>query len=192
MGCGGRVTGPARARSPFPEGRAVSPFSRSRGLTLLELSLAVGLLGLLFSMLLGFGLHARAAADLVRTRSELAEYSQALHRWYLLFQSYPCGEAESGQLLGETAAGLRKNLKKLVDGKVFARIELPRGGSSNVYFRSFLTRELPVQDPWGTPYIYLCDPAGKSYTLFSCGPDRGSEVLGDPVSTSTDDIFFER
>lgn len=170
--------------------------SRQRGLTLFELSLAIGLVSLLLAMILGFGRHANASIDIVKARTELGEYSQALHQWYLLFQQYPYERTENGQGQGEeletNGTRLRENLKKLMNNEIYARVELPQGGSSNIYFSSFLTKKLSLEDPWGTPYIYYCDQDGRSYTLFSCGPDKRSEVLGDPISTSTDDIFFER
>lgn len=170
--------------------------SRQHGLTLLELSLAIGLAGLLLAMLLGFGRHANASVDIVKARTELGEYSAALHQWYLLFGVYPYERIRNGEEKGEHTESkgekLLENLQKLKENKIFVQIELPRGGTTNIYFNSFLTKEISLKDPWGTPYVYSCDPDGKSYTLFSCGPNRQSEILGDPISTSMDDIFFER
>ena len=163
------------------------------GLTLLELSFAIGLAGILLAMLLGFGKHANASVHFVRARTDLAEYGEALHQWYLMFGEYPNNaffeKANASAERFKTGKESKKNIHAL--SKFYARISTAYG-YTNIHFSSFFSKPIPETDPWGTPYIYTCGTDGKAYTLFSCGPDRASETLGDADRTSMDDVFFER
>lgn len=164
-------------------------------MTMIELTITMSILALLISTLVGLSRHTNAVIALRRAQVELGEWDEALHQWYLTFEEYPYARinGENGATSGEemeSGPQAVHNLSNIVQN-VYATLQ-DNGRSTNVTFRSFMQRNISIKDPWGKPYIYLVDDGHLSYKLFSCGPDRKSELLGDLPETSLDDVFFER
>lgn len=167
------------------------------GMTLLELAITAGIAAILLAMIVGLSRYANASVDRGRARADLAEWGDALHRWFVQFGEYPYATLLADGSLTEVNAfesppspEVRNNLSNLFE-RIYVEMQLD-GSQTNLYFRSFLRRAPPLTDPWGGRYLYFYAPGQRSCTLFSTGPDQQSEVLGDDPATSMDDIFFVR
>lgn len=165
------------------------------GMTMIELSIVMGMVSLLLALILALSRHVNAISNIRRAQIELGAWHEALQQWFLQFGEYPCswidnkGEAHSLMESGSQAAN---NLSNLVQ-RAYVQMAVTGGsGTTNVTFQSFLPTGTNIKDPWGMPYIYQCDEGRRAYTLFSCGPDRTSTMLGGNTQSSLDDIHFER
>ena len=203
----GRVSS-AEKKRPFP--RRSSPDARypgvpRTGMTLIELGIVMGIVSILLGLVLGLGRHVNAVVKIRRAQAELGEWHETLNRWFLQFGEYPYAVIDtadetkgSPDSLLETA-NPSLNLSNLLD---HCEVRFATSTyTTNITFRSFLTTGVSAIDPWGSPYIYDCDPGRKAYTLFSCGPDArtilpdGTKIpSGTPSSPdpTLDDIHFER
>ncbi|MDD4019856.1 MAG: hypothetical protein PHV28_18150 [Kiritimatiellae bacterium] len=170
-------------------------------MTLIELGIVMGIVSVLLALVLGLGRHVNAVVKIRRAQAELGEWHDALNRWFLQFGEYPyeAVDVETGETLQPdliTANTPASNFSNVL-ARCYLRYTVS-GNTTNISFRSFLTSDVSAIDPWGSPYIYTCDPGRKAYTLFSCGPDAGSVLNGKAIGktstpdTTLDDIYFER
>ena len=164
------------------------------GFTLIELSMTAGIAAVLLGMVIGLSRHLNAVTDIKQAQTDLAEWQQALHEWYLEFGEYPYAAIDSDgnidPLISETGKKMRYNLSNVLN-RASVWIDIP-GGNTNITFKSFMKGAGRINDPWRQQYVYLCDEGHRAYTLFSTGPNAKSEVLGDQAETSLDDIYAER
>ena len=171
------------------------------GMTMIELSIVMAIASVLLALVLGLGRHVNAVVKIRRTQADLGEWHEALNRWYLQFGEYPyeAVDVATGNLLQTDL--IKPDTPTLNFSNILARCYLRfsvSGSTTNVLFRTFATSGASHIDPWGTPYIYDCDPGRKAYTLFSCGPDARSKLNGKLIGQSSnidptlDDIYFER
>lgn len=175
--------------------------SSRKGMTLIELGIVMGIVSILLALVLSLGRHVNAVVKIRRAQADLGEWHEALNRWHLQFGEYPyeAVDIENGTVLESDLINTSTpsfNLSNVLE-RCYLRYAVS-GSTTNITFRSFLTSDITHIDPWGTPYIYDCDPGRKSYTLFSCGSDSSSVLNGSAIGrTSTpdptlDDIYFER
>ena len=164
-------------------------------MTMIELSIVMGMVSLLLALILSLSRHVNAVANIRRAQVELGTWHEALQQWFLQFGEYPCARIDDNgteEDLLQTGAQAVYNLSNLVS-RAYVRMDVSEGnGTTNITFRSFLPTGVNIKDPWGMPYVYQCDKGRRAYTLFSCGPDRTSEMLGGKEYSSLDDIHFER
>jgi len=171
---------------------------KNAGMTMIELGLVMGIVSVLLALVLGLGRHVNATVKIRRAQADLGVWHETLNRWHLQFGEYPHTrinpDLDSVDPLDsvdwELKTPSRFPLTILTNQ---CEIIFP---TTNITFRSYLTSAVNTVDPWGMPYIYVCDPGGKAYTLFSCGPDRKSADLpsgtSPPSDPTLDDIYFER
>ena len=165
-------------------------------MTMIELCIVMGIVTVLMAMVVGLNRHVNEIVKIRRAQADLGEWHESLDRWHLQFGEYPYGNPQDGNL--QNAADPTANLG-LIQG-CYVSV-----GATNLYFQTFIQgRASRLNDPWGFPYIYYCDPGGKSYTLYSCGADSRSSLNGqnipsdasggvDPtVDPTLDDVYFER
>ena len=182
---------------PIPSKRAAGAL----GMTMIELSIVMAIVSVLLALVLGLGRHVNAVVKIRRAQADLGEWHEALNRWYLQFGEYPyeAVDVATGEPLQTDL--MEPNNPTLNFSNILARCYLRfsvSGSATNVSFRTFATSGASHIDPWGTPYIYDCDPGRKAYTLFSCGPDGRSKLNGKLIGQSSnidptlDDIYFER
>lgn len=172
-------------------------------MTMIELCVVMGIVTVLLALVLGLSRHVNETVKIRRAQAELGEWHEALNRWHLQFGEYPCeavdvetGDVLENNLLDDTNPSL--NLSNLLT-RCYMQYTVS-GSKTNVTFRAFLTARASPIDPWGTPYIYACDPGRKAYTLYSCGPDSRSKLDNQPIGLPSssgrdptlDDIHFER
>ena len=183
------------------------------GMTLIELGIVMGIVSVLLALVLGLGRHVNAVVKIRRAQAELGEWHDALNRWHLRFGEYPHARIDTetgnvdpfdGDVDWTLKDPARYPLAVLTNGHAIATgegcyvryVTAEHPGGTNITFRSFLTSAVSTVDPWGTPYIYLPSDNAKSYTLFSCGPDRKSDNIptgaASTPDTTLDDIYFER
>jgi len=174
-------------------------------MTMIELGIVMGIVSVLLALVLGLGRHVNEVVKIRRAQADLGEWHETLNRWHLQFGEYPYAVIDTADETTSSPDPLLKtanpslNLSNLLD-----RCEVRFKTSTydtNITFRSFIASDAKLIDPWGTPYIYDCDPGRKAYTLFSCGRDSRT-LLSDgrvfPAGTPStpdptlDDIYFER
>ena len=182
-------------------------------MTMIELGIVMGIVSILFALVLGLARHVDAAIKIRRAQAELGEWHEALNRWFLQYGEYPHAQIDPNRPLAVKELFSPPNwdftdprdypltiLTNETDG-CYVRL-IYNGIYTNITFRSFLTTSVSTTDPWGTPYIYDI-PSGnaKSYTLFSCGPNRQTRIGNQRVPSraqeiqldpTLDDIHFER
>ena len=173
-------------------------------MTLIELGIVMGIVSVLIALVLGLGRHVDAAVKIRRAQADLGEWHETLNRWFLQFGEYPYQSLDvaTGNPLETTLLNADTPSLNLSNLLASCYLQFTASGSyTNLYFRSYLTSDLNHIDPWGSPYIYVCDPGRKAYTLFSCGADSKtilSDGTGIPTGTPStpdptlDDIYFER
>ena len=167
---------------------------------MIELGIVMGIVAVLLALVLGLARHVDATVKIRRAQADLGEWHETLNRWHLQFGEYPYAkidtmtESDSSALLDPNNPSL--NLSNLLQN---CEVSFETATSpTKVTFRSFLTSNLKHIDPWGTPYIYDCAPGGRSYILYSCGPDASSMLNNKDIGQTTahdptlDDIYFER
>ena len=183
---------------------------RRRGMSLLELSLTIGMVGVLFALVLGLAQHVNAITKIRRAQAELGEWHTAIDTWFVQFGEYPCfdlsgdgAERSDSTRQCDTSGGrIPMNLSNALE-RVCVRID---GDGDLVFFRSYVTGSPNIIDPWGVPYIYI--PADNdsddnivnprtTYQLFSCGPngksyvDGGGAINNGNERTTHDDVYFD-
>jgi Tfp pilus assembly protein PilE len=174
-------------------------------MTMIELCVVIGIVTVLMAMVLGISRHVTEIVNIRRAQADLGEWHETLNRWHLQFGEYPyeavnveTGDILETDLIRESTPSL--NLSNVLE-RCYLRFKTAGGSDTNITLRSFMTADVKLTDPWGSPYIYDCDPGKKSYTLFSCGPDSRSKLNDTPIpsgaTSSTidptlDDIYFER
>ncbi len=168
-------------------------------MTMIELCVVMGIATMLMAMVLGLGRHVNAVVKIRRAQADLGEWHETIERWHLQFGEYP---SERVDLNGTSVPLLEPNNPSANLSNLLSHCYVQfdaQGTTTNITLRSFMTSAVKHIDPWGTPYIYDCDPGGKAYTLFSCGPDSSSMLNGKligssltPNTTPLDDIYFER
>lgn len=164
--------------------------SGTAGMTMIELGIVMGIVSALLALILGLSRHVNETVKIRRAQTELGEWHESLNRWHLQFGEYPYGNPQDDDLQSKTNPS--QNLSNILQN---AYVELARdtGGVTNITFRSALASNVSHIDPWGQPYIYLCDEGRQSYSLFSCGPDSRTRVHDTGAEANTyDDIYFER
>ena len=167
------------------------------GMTMIELCIVMGIVTVLMAMVVGLNRHVNEIVKIRRAQADLGEWHESLDRWHLQFGEYPCGNPQNDNL--QNAADPTENLRLIIQD-CYVTV-----GTSNLYFQTFIQGRAPrLNDPWEFPYIYSCDPGGKSYTLYSCGADSRSTLNGQNIPSGTsgsagptvdptlDDIYFER
>lgn len=159
-------------------------------MTMIELGIVMGIVSVLLALVLGLSRHVNETVKIRRAQSELGEWHESLSRWRLQFGEYPYGNPTDEDLQNATDPG--SNLSNILQ---YAYVQLPleSGSSTNLSFRSFVAGQLKHIDPWGQPYIYICDESRNAYTLFSCGPNSKTQINGKGEEADTyDDVYFER
>ncbi len=170
-------------------------------MTMIELGVVMGIVTVLLALVLGLSRHVNEIVKIRRAQAELGEWHEALNSWHLQFGEYPyeavdveTGDVLENNLITDTEPFL--NLSNILD-RCAMRYTVS-GSTTNITFRSHLNTHVSMIDPWGTPYIYTCDPGRKAYTLYSCGPDASSTLNNRQIGRSSnpdptlDDIHFER
>lgn len=142
-----------RAR-PLPMSH--SPFSASKGFTLVELMVVVVIIGLLATVVMINVMPSQDRAMVEKTRADIAVLEQALETYRLDNLSYPRTEQGLDALLA-APAGL-------------ARPERYRRGG--------YVRRLPA-DPWGAAYQYAAPGREGPFDVFSFGADGQPGGEGD-------------
>ncbi len=173
-------------------------------MTLIELGVVMGIVTVLLALVLGLGRHVNEIVKIRRAQADLGEWHEVLNRWHLQFGEYPyeAVDVATGNRIGQPLLDTRKPTENLANilGDCHLRFSFD-GSITNITLRSFLTSDLKLTDPWGSPYIYDCDPGRKAYTLYSCGQDSrsvmpdGTRIPTDAPATpdpTLDDIYFER
>jgi len=151
-------------------------------MTMIELCVVMGIVTVLMAMVVGLSRHVSEIVKIRRAQADLGAWHEAFNQWYLQFGEYPYGNPLNNNLL--SAATPTRNLRSILDA-CYVTV-----GSSNIYFRA-LTQGYAsrTNDPWGSPYIYDCDPGGKSYLLYSCGPDSRSVLNGQGIPDASDPAY---
>lgn len=178
----------------LPSKRISTPARRCAGMTMIELSLVMGIVSLLLALTLALSRHVSAVSNIRMAQTDLGAWHEALQQWFIRFGEYPAArisEDGSEEDLLQTGSGALYNLSNIAT-RAEVRLDGVGDSSTNVTFRSCLPSGVKIRDPWGQFYVYECDGSRRAYTLLSCGPDRKSEAIGGASSTSRDDIFFER
>ncbi len=158
---------------------------------MIELCVVMGIVTVLMAMVVGLNRHVNEIVKIRRAQADLGEWHEVFNQWHLQFGEYPYGNPLNDNVLSASAPA--RNLRSILES-CYVTV-----GSSNIYFKTFTQGyNSRTNDPWGSPYIYDCDPGGKSYLLFSCGPDsrsvlngQGIPDLNDPAYVR-DDVYFIR
>ena len=163
----------------------------NRGMTLMELTITIGISSILFGLILGISRHVNETLRIRKAQNELQAWSVALERWRDRFGEYPHTDVNNNELNfndPDRLTGGKGNLSNLVEN---AGIRL---GSNTVYrFETYLTPQTVLRDPWSVPYLYRPAPGHRAYTMVSCGPDGKSPEKGDTGTYDhLDDITAER
>ena len=186
--------GKKQARRPSPDARR--PGAPRAGMTMIELGIVMGIVSILLALVLSLGRHVNAVVKIRKAQADLGEWHETLNRWHLQFGEYPYAtiDTETGTETNPLSNGNQRhdNLTDLLE-HCEIRFKISGTTPTNITFRSYLTSGVSHIDPWGTPYIYDCDPGRKAYTLFSCGPDGKTKWYTTGADSDTyDDIYFER
>ena len=159
--------------------------SRTRaGMTMIELCLVMGIVTLLMAMVVGLNRHVNEIVKIRRAQADLGEWHEVFNRWFVQFGEYPYENrdtATSTPLLDKMSPAL--NLSNVLE-----RCEI-RLADTRIYFSNYVFSAVSTTDPWGSPYIYDCDPGGKSYLLYSCGPDSRSVLNGQGIPDNNDSAY---
>ena len=174
-------------------------------MSFIELCIVIGMVSILFAMVLGLAKHVNAITRIRRAQAELGEWHEALNRWFNQFGEYPCfdmsgsDERSSDNLVcSMNASRFTHNLTNVIE-RACVRIDVG-GNYELIHFRSYITGSPNPVDPWGMPYILICeddDPDDSNvnprttYRLFSCGPDAKTKIIGNDEKTERDDVYFE-
>lgn len=173
-------------------------------MTLIELAVVMGIATVLMALVLGLSRHVNEIVKIRRAQADLGEWHETVERWHLQFGAYPnpYERIENGVVkLLQDPSNPAMNLSNLLSNCYIQFTVQPAGTTTNVHFSDYKTSPVSMKDPWGSSYIYDCDPGGQSYVLFSCGPDSKSILgaVGIPSGTTAgtpdptlDDIYFER
>ena len=162
-------------------------------MTMIELCVVMGIVTVLMALVVGLNRHVNTVVKIRRAQADLGEWHEVFNQWQLQFGEYPYGNPLNDNLM--STADPTRNLQNILEDCYFTV------GSSNITFQTFSHGYAsPTNDPWGSPYIYYCDPGKKSYTLYSCGADSRSTLNGTMIpkgapatpDPTLDDIFFER
>ena len=163
------------------------------GMTMIELAIVIGIVTILMALVVGLSRHVNEVVKIRRAQTDLGEWHQVLHTWYLKYGMYP---DPMGEPLYNTV--IESNLFWLVSQGQNRGYYATDANGNQHYFCSLMSHTLNWKDPWGTPYIYRS--ATNAYTLLSCGPDGLHQENGEllPSTTTrtatepnTDDITFE-
>lgn len=162
--------------------------SGRHGMTLIELTITIGIVSVLLALVLGLARHVNEIVKIRRAQAELGEWHESLNRWHLQFGEYPYRAPDATSEISSLTNEPLRNLSEIVRN---AGIRLDPNTPA-LLFRSYLTLSTnAVTDPWNTPYIYL-PASSKTYHLFSCGKDGKSiGINGGDEQSSLDDIYFE-
>lgn len=161
---------------------------------MIELGIVMGIVSVLLALVLGLARHVNTTVKIRRAQADLAEWHETFNRWHLQFGEYPHARIDTNLDHVESLDSVDWTLQ---DPSRFPLAILTNQcevifQNSTVTLSSFMTADISTVDPWGTPYIYLCDPGRQAYTLFSCGPDAQTQLAGGNELNNLDDIFFER
>ena len=131
--------------------------ARSRGFTLIEVLIVVGIIGILVAMAV---INYTAAMNKARSKKTMADIRTIAAAW----------EARATDVRGYNAAGA---------------FSYPAAPINSFMLRSMLVpnyaRELPMKDAWGTPFEFAVDQAPGAgaaiyYAIRSAGSDREFET----------------
>lgn len=167
----------------------------NRGMTLMELTITIGISSILAGLILGISRHVNEATRIRQAQTALQAWSVALERWRDRFGEYPHTNVNNEELSldyeTDTLPGGRGNLSNLVEN---AGATIRVSGHETVYrFRQLLTPQTVIHDPWNVPYLYLPAAGHRAYKMVSCGPDGKSPDKGDSGRyDALDDITAER
>ena len=173
------------------------------GVTLIEMVITVGIISVLLAMALLLAKHVEAITKIRRAQAELAEWHEALNRWFVQFGEYPCfrllntGDERADSTTRCVKYGSANTISNLIWVASNACVNV--GGNDVVYFSQYIVGSPNTIDPWGVPYLYIPeddDPEDSivnprsTYYLLSCGPDGKSPAKGDDDKTENDDVYF--
>ena len=167
----------------------------NRGMTLMELTITIGISSILAGLILGISRHVNETTRIRQAQAALQAWSVALERWRDKFGEYPHTYADNRELPfdepHDTLPAGRGNLSNLVEN---AGATIRVNGKETVYlFRQLLTPQTVMHDPWNVPYLYLPSAGHRAYKMVSCGPDGKSPDKGDNGRhDALDDITAER
>ncbi|NLC81302.1 MAG: hypothetical protein GX748_08970 [Lentisphaerae bacterium] len=175
-------------------------------MTLIELGIVMGIVSVLLALVLGLARHVNAVVKIRRAQADLGEWHETIDRWRLRFGEYPHARINTTIDSVGSIEPLDSFDFALTDSSRFPLAILTNRcevvyPQSTITFRSFLTSDLSITDPWGMPYLYFPADNARSYTLYSCGPDRQtlignrrvpSGAAASGLDPTLDDIYFER
>lgn len=125
-----------------------TPFSRSRGFTLIEVMVVVVILAILATMVVPRIMDRPDDARITKTKQDIRQLESALKLYRLDNLRYPT-----------TDQGLEALVKK------------PSSGAEPKNWREGGYVEGLPEDPWGTPYQYLSPGQHGDFDLYSLGAD---------------------
>jgi len=173
-------------------------------MTLLELSVVIGIVGTLLGLSLLLAKHVEAITKIRRAQAELAMWHESLNRWFVQFGEYPSFDMRLDPERNDTSricdkaetTGAIRNLENVASNACV----IIEGISKPIFFSEYIVGAPNTRDPWGTPYLYIpadedpddtvCNPR-INYQLLSCGPDNKSRLKGDKQETERDDVYFD-
>lgn len=135
---------------------------RNQGFTLIEVMVVIAILGILGALVVPRVMDRPDEARLVKVQSDLQAIESALNLYRLDHSAYPT-----------TEQGLEALVQKPTQGPIPETF--PEGG----YMSSV------PEDPWGKPYVYLRDGAGR-FEVLSLGADgqEGGDGIDADISSS--------
>ena len=137
-----------------------------RGITLIEIIVTMTIMAifatLAFTQIGGYVGKARINA----AKTQIKTFEQALELYKTDNDFYPTTEQGLAALISTPTVG-----------------NIPENYPPEGYLKK---KETP-KDPWGTPYVYLCED-GEKYAIISYGPDRKEGGTGKGADIASDDL----
>ncbi len=170
----------------------------SRGFTLLELLVVMGIIATLAGIVLGVGRRASESGKVARAKVELAALSTALEAYKSQYGDYP-QTTDSARLL-QALIGKLGPSNMVITGRA-----LIESAKFHLLYDAdpFTSTAAVLTDPWDQPYVYAYNTTASGWTnssfvLYSIGPDGLSTVVPTSglidvaAAGNTDNLYANR